>query len=163
MPVHDRLKYARQKVGLSGGQVKERIGIGESSLSEFENGKREPSLSQLQKLAELYRRSISFFLAEGAIPAEPTVLWRMRPQPNAEEVEARFLRLCEQYHNLEVWCDEHVSLSLPCATGDPKRYGYRNAEELAKQVRRELQLGDRPGQSLLAVLEEVCGVKKLSI
>ena len=159
MPLHDRLRHARLRAGLSGTQVRDRIGIGESSLSEFENGKREPSLSQLQKLADLYRRSVSFFFAEGPIAAEPAVLWRMRPQENAEEIEVRFLRLCEQYHNLEMWCDERASVSLPQAKGDPARFGYGDAEELAKQVRRDLQLGDRPGQCLLAVLEEVCGVK----
>jgi Zn-dependent peptidase ImmA (M78 family) len=139
--------------------VRERTGIGESSLSEFETGKREPSLSQLQKLADLYRRSVSFFLADGPIPAEPAVLWRMRPQEKAEEIEVGFLRLCEQYHNLEMWCNEHAPMTLPQAKGEPSRFGYGDAEELAKRVRRDLQLGDRPGQSLLAVLEEVCGIK----
>ena len=159
MPIHDRLRYARQRAGLSGAQVRDRIGIGESSLSEFENGKREPSLSQLKRLADLYRRSVSFFFAEGPIAAEAAVLWRMRPQENAEEIEVRFLRLCEQYHNLEMWCDEQAPVSLPQAKGDPARFSYNDAEELAKQVRRDLQLGDRPGQCLMAVLEEVCGVK----
>ena len=159
MPIHDRLKYARQRAGLSGTQVKDRVGIGESSLSEFENGKREPSLSQLQKLAEAYRRSVAFFLAEGPLTPEPVVLWRMRPAQDAEQIEVKFLRLCEQYHNLEMWCDDRASVSLPQAKGNPGRFGYSDAEELAKQIRRELQLGDRPGQSLLAVIEEVCGVK----
>lgn len=159
MPLHDRLKHARQKAALSGAQVENRTGIGPSSLSDFENGKREPSLSQLQKLADLYRRSVSFFLAEGPIAAEPAVLWRMRPQENAAEIEARFLRLCEQYHNLEMWCDERAAVSLPPASGNPSRFSYPQAEELAKRVLRELPLGNWPGRCLLAVLEEVCGVK----
>jgi len=128
-------------------------------LSEFENGKREPSLSQLQQLAEIYRRSISFFLDDGPVVPEPTVLWRVRPGRGAEQVEVQFLRLCEQYHNLEMWCDERASICLPQATGNAARYGCIEAEELAKRVRRELQLGDRPGLCLLAILEEVCGAK----
>jgi Zn-dependent peptidase ImmA (M78 family) len=107
----------------------------------------------------LYRRSVSFFISEGPIVADPVVLWRMKPEENAEEIEVRFLRLCEQYHNLEVWCGERASVSLPQAKGELGRFGYADAEELAKQVRRDLQLGDRPGQCLLAVLEEACGVK----
>jgi Zn-dependent peptidase ImmA (M78 family) len=67
--------------------------------------------------------------------------------------------LCEQYHNLEIWCNEQAPTSLPEAKGDPTRYGYLEAEELAKRVRQELQLGDRPGLCLLAILEEVRGVK----
>jgi Zn-dependent peptidase ImmA (M78 family)/transcriptional regulator with XRE-family HTH domain len=159
MSINDRLRYARQRAGLSGAQVRERAGIGESSLSEFENGKREPSLSQLQKLAEAYRRSVAFFLAEGPLTPEPAVLWRMRPAQDAEQIELKFLRLCEQYHNLEMWCNERAPICLPPAAGDPARYGYAQAEELAKRVRQELQLGDRPGLCLMAILEEVCGVK----
>jgi len=157
--IHERLGFARKRSGLSQAQVKERTGIGESSLSDFENGKREPSLSQLHKLAEVYQRSIGFFLAEGPVLGEPAVLWRMRPECNAEQIEARFLRLCEQYHNLEVWCNEPAPVRLPPATGDAARFDYRQAEELAKCVRRELELGDRPGLSLAATLEEVCGIK----
>jgi XRE family transcriptional regulator, fatty acid utilization regulator len=159
MPIHDRLKYARQRAGLTGTQVRERADIGESSLSDFENGKREPSLSQLQKLAGVYRRSVAFFLADGPVAPEPAVLWRMRPSKDAEEIEVRFLRLCEQYHNLEVWCDEHIPSCLPRATGDASLFDFRRTKVLAKEVRDHLQLGDRPGQSLLRVLEEVCAVK----
>ncbi len=159
MAIHDRIKYARQRANLSLAQVRERTGIGESSLSEFENGKREPSLSQLRKLADACKRSVAFFLTEGPLEVQPTVLWRERPEKNAAEIEVQFLRLCEQYHNLEIWCDESAPISLPCATGDPATYSYAQAEELAKRVRCELQLGDRPGLSLLATLEEVCGVK----
>jgi Zn-dependent peptidase ImmA (M78 family) len=141
------------------GQVEERTGIGESSLSEYENGKREPRLSQLQALAEAYRRSIAFFLVEGDIPRE-IVLWRKQPDPAvAADIETQFLKLCEQYHNLEVWCADRRPCVLPAAQGDASSFGYREAEELAYRVQGELRLGDRPGGSLFPVLEEVCGVK----
>ena len=140
------------------GQVEERSKIGKSSLSDFENRKREPSLSQLQALAATYRRSVSFFLAKGEIPQE-TVLWREKPVTGCQETEAVFLRLCEQYHNLEVWTNEEMPICLPRASGSPTSFNYMQAESLAKKVRDELNLGDRPGLSLLSVLEEVCGVK----
>lgn len=158
MALSDRLKYARERAGLTGPQVKQRAAIGISSLSDFENGKRQPSLSQLQALATAYRRSISFLLADGPIPEE-AVLWRERPHDKPEQIEARFLRLCEQYHNLEVWADEASSIRLPTAKRESQPFAYADAEELAKDVRHELRLGDRPGLGLLLVLEEVCGVK----
>lgn len=158
MSVGERLRYARQQSGLTGAQVKERTAIGESSLSDFENGKREPSLSQLHALATAYRRSILFFLSDAPIDAE-VVLWRQRPPAGAEDVESRFLRLCEQYHNLEVWCGERTLARLPSLSADVATFHYRDATRLAKQVRDQMQLGDRPGQTLLRVLEEVCGVK----
>ena len=45
-----------------------------------------------------------------------------------------FLRLCEQYHNLEIWCNEHATVTLPQAKGEASRFGYGDAEELAKRV-----------------------------
>ena len=158
MNIPERLRYARRRAGLTGRQVSERTGIGASSLSGFEKARREPSLAQLQKLASAYRRSLSFFLEEGPIPQEQ-VLWREKPETEAADVEARFLRLSEQYHNLEVWTNAEVPVCLPQARGQAERYGYRDTEALAKQVRDNLELGDRPGLSLLPVLEEVCGVK----
>lgn len=158
MSIGDRLQYARQRAALTGPQVSESTGIGTSSLSDFENGKRSPSVSQLQKLAEVYRRSVGFFLEEGPLPRE-VVLWREHPAEEAPSVEMQFLKLCGQYHRLEMWCGEVIPSRLPTETVSAANYNYLHAASLAKQVRDQLELGDRPGLSLLTVLEEVCGVK----
>lgn len=159
MPVDERLKFARESLGLTLKQVEAATGIGPSSLSEYESGKRAPRVSQLKTLADFYRRSIAFFLTEGEIPRE-ILLWRQRPaDAAAAEIQGRFLGLCEQYHNLEVWCADRQPCRLPKAEGNAHSFRYRDAERLARQVRQALELGDRPGQSLLWVLEEVCGVK----
>jgi Zn-dependent peptidase ImmA (M78 family) len=71
----------------------------------------------------------------------------------------QFLKLCQQYHRLEMWCGEVIPPCLPEGSGNAACYTYVDAEALAKQVRDQLELGDRPGLSLLTVLEEVCGVK----
>ena len=157
MGLAEKLKYARERANLTGPQVQEKTGIGASSVSEFENDKREPKLSQLQTLATLYRRSISFFLAEGPVPRE-VVLWRKKPDDSAD-IEARFLRLCEQYRNLELWCDEPVDGFLPEAKLRAAEFTYADAADLARHVRRELALGDQPAHELLRVLEDACGVK----
>ena len=158
MSIGDRLQYARQRAALTGPQVSESTGIGTSSLSDFENDKRSPSVSQLQKLAEVNRRSVWFFLEEGPLPRE-VILWRKRPEEEAPSVEMQFLKLCQQYHRLEMWCGEVNPPCLPEGAGNAVSYTYVDAEALAKQVRDQLELGDRPGLSLLTVLEEVCGVK----
>ena len=135
MPVEHRLKFARDCLGLTLKQVEEATGIGPSSLSEYESGKRAPRVSQLQTLANLYRRSISFFLAEGEIPRE-ILLWRQRPaDASAAEIQSQFLRLCEQYHNLEVWCEDRQPCRMPKVEGTASTFGYRDAECLARQVR----------------------------
>lgn len=159
MPIGERLRYARERAGMTLRQVEERTNIGESSLSEFENGKREPRLSLLQALAEAYRRSLDFFLSDEPLPRE-VLLWREQPpSPLCEEIEGEFLRLCEQYHNLETWLDERRVTRLPKADGDAATYSYTDAEGLAHQTRKALSLGDRPAQNLLTTLEEECGVK----
>jgi Zn-dependent peptidase ImmA (M78 family)/DNA-binding XRE family transcriptional regulator len=159
MSLPERLKHARHKAGMTLRDVENRTGIGQSSLSEYEAGKRAPRLVQLQALAEVYRRSIAFFLAQGE-PAPEVVLWRERPEADiAPEIEAKFLRLCEQYHNLEVWCAQRQPCELPTPSGNAADLDYRDAEKLAYEVAAKLKLGDRPGRSLPPVLEEVCGVK----
>jgi len=158
MSVADRLRHARERTGLTGSQVRERTEIGESSLSDFENAKREPSLSQLRRLARVYRRPLSFFLSDDLIPEPAMVMWRERPEEFGE-IEARFIQWCEQYHNLEIWTGEKAHFDLPAVTCSYDEFQYREAEDLARQVGRYLALGERPGRTLLTVLEEVCGVK----
>ncbi len=154
-----RLKAARERAGLSQGEVCRRIALGESTLSEFENDRRAPSLVQLDALARTYCRSVGSFLSD-AEPPTKTVLWRKRPSEGAEELEAKFLRLVEQYANLERWSGEVAGCRIPDAAPKlPDAYGTGDAEELARLVRRDLGLGDRPALSLLRVLEEDCGAR----
>ena len=158
MNIGEKLSYARERARLTGVQVRERTGIGESSLSEFENGKREPNLSQLRTLAKAYSRSVAFFITEDPIPGE-LVLWREKPSIGSENIELKFLRLCEQYHNLEVWTGDKITVRLPEPDTDIDRFGYPQAEELAKSFRREFPIGNYPAHALLSVLEEICGFK----
>lgn len=152
----EKLKYARDRIGLKGHQVGAETGIGTSSISDFETGKRVPSLAQLTKLARVYNRSTSFFIDDSPIPRE-TVLWRERPTGDAQRIETNLLRLADQYRKLELFCNDSTFGNLP----KPSRRveDYYDAELLASQVRNELNLGERPGGELLRVLEESCCVK----
>ncbi len=158
MTLHHKLKYARKRANFTLATVSERAQIGQSSISEFENDKREPSVSQLVKLANVYQRPVEFFMSDSPIPRE-VVLWREKPTEAPEEVETRFLKLCRQYANLEKWSGEKIQADLPSAKGVPASFEYGDAEALAKKVRDRLRLGDAPGQVLIRVLEETCGVK----
>jgi Zn-dependent peptidase ImmA (M78 family)/transcriptional regulator with XRE-family HTH domain len=159
MEIAHKLKEARNRLALTLEIVSERSGIGTSAISNFENSIREPKLVQLQKLAKIYQRSVGFFLDDNTSPIE-CVLWRERPEsPNAEELQAKLINLAEKFHSLEILCEEHSPYELPTATGTAETFSYPKAESLAFQVRKELGLGDRPGQTLLRVLEEVCNIK----
>ena len=159
MDIGNRLKYAREMAGLTLETVAEKTRIGVSSLSDYENGKREPKIRLLQELGKVYMRSLSFFLSEDSFPRE-LILWRKKPEtPVAEEVEGKFRRLCEQYHNLEMWCNDTKPYRIYREVGSAEIYGYGDAEHLASEIRKQLQLGERPAMSLLQVLEEVCHIK----
>jgi Zn-dependent peptidase ImmA (M78 family)/DNA-binding XRE family transcriptional regulator len=152
-----KLRLAREKAGLSQAEACRRSEVGESSLSEFENGRRDPSLSQLDALARTYSRSVASLLSDEPEPAT-TVLWRERPSSGAEEVEAKFLRLSEQYANLERWSGDVAGSRLPSPAASSSM-AWNAAEEMARAVRMLLGLGDRPALALLRVLEEDYGVK----
>jgi Zn-dependent peptidase ImmA (M78 family) len=159
MALSDRLKLARSSLNLTLQNVEERTGIGVSTLSEFENGRREPRLVQLKQLADAYLRSLVFFLEDGPVVPQ-VVLWRKKPEsPRAEEVQARLVKHADQYHHVEVLCEAQEPCEIPFHTGPAERFGYPQAEKLALQFRQLLGLGERPGQSLLRVLEEVCKIK----
>lgn len=161
MHIGHRLRTARSSLGLTLDKVANETDIGQSSLSEFENDKREPRFSQLSRLAELYRRPVEFFLREDT-PVEDTMLWRDAPKTKrqAKETEARFRQLCEQYRSLEIILDEVRETRLPTPrVCNAKDFDFAEAAAFAKKVQREFCLDDVPISSLTKKLEEVYYVK----
>lgn len=159
MELSEKLKAIRSNLKLTLEAASERSRIGVSTLSDFENGKREPRLGQLKQLAEAYRCSLSHLLDEEPQQAE-CVLWRHRPEsPNAEDLQAKLVDLAEKYHTLEALCDEHAATDLPAVSESADQFTYSVAGRLAREIRGLLGLGDRPGQTLLRVVEEVCKIK----
>lgn len=160
MNIGQKLKSARSKVNLTIAEVATQTGIGESSLSEIENGKREPKISQLNQLSRVYRHSIAFFLdEENEEETAQRVLWRLRPEEQAVLLEREFLKLCEQYRLLEEWNDDFIEPMLPYVGPTRHALNFADVAQLAQSVGRELNLGDRPAFVLLRVLEEDCGIK----
>lgn len=160
MDIGARLRIARDAVGYKLDKASQESGIGISSLSEFENGKREPKFSQLSRLAEIYKRPIDFFLTDKPL-AEPIMLGRDGPG-NPEErkqTKAEFRQLCQQYRRLEVLLGEVHNVELPQLNRSAAEFDYRQAGQLAEKVQREFQLGDIPSASLKQILEERYYVK----
>ena len=154
----DQLRLARNQLGLTLEQVKGQTGLGTSSLSEFETGTRDPSLRQLQLLSHAYQRPLSFFLSDPEPAPREAVLWRDKPEPTVSaRLGRQFLELCRQFHLVERWCGEVSEPDLPVEASRPRCY--QDAEALADRVRKRLGLGERPGVSLLRVLEEVARAK----
>jgi XRE family transcriptional regulator, fatty acid utilization regulator len=158
--IGERLKAARNDRGWTLEALSGHTGIAVSSLSDFENGRREPRLSHLETLAKAYGTTVSWFFETEASKSD-VVLWRDRPDAEGEAaaVEGQFLKLCRWYRNLEEWCDERLACHLPDVTGNPDRMGWADVHRLANDVRHMLDLGRRPASSLLNVLEDSCGIR----
>ena len=71
----DRLRIAREYVGLKQEEVAQHLNIPRSALSNIEAGQRKVEALELSRLAKLYQRPLSWFtgddaIAEGEYPAE---------------------------------------------------------------------------------------------
>lgn len=73
-----RLREGREYVGLKQEEVARHLGIPRTAVSEIENGKRDVKVPELQKLARLYQRPVSWFTGEreAEIPADIAFLDR---------------------------------------------------------------------------------------
>ncbi len=58
----ENLKYIRKNNNLTLKQLSEKLDIAESTLSMYENGKREPDFQTLNKLADFFGVTIDFLL-----------------------------------------------------------------------------------------------------
>ena len=161
MNIGERLRKAREAIGYTQPVAAGKSGIGVSSISEFETGKRAPSFSQLSSLAEVYKKEIDFFLSD-TVPVEAMPLWRDPPTIDEErkETEAKFRRLCTQYHRLELCTGQIRKANLPKPdTIELESFDYIQAGKLAEKVQRGLLPGDVPSSSLKQILEEQFYVK----
>ncbi|MDP1560526.1 MAG: XRE family transcriptional regulator [Pirellulaceae bacterium] len=159
MTIGTRLKWAREAAGLTQRQLSVETEIGVSTISEFESDTRGPSALQMVQLAAALQRSVDFFHQPGAPTAE-VVLWRQRPtDAPVERIQVQLLQLAEQFHRLEQLCGNPEPPQLEFASGDATTFSLRKAEGLAHEFRNRYALGERPGQVLLRVLEDVIGVK----
>ena len=159
MNIGTRLKIARKAIGYTLEKASSVSGIGQSSLSDFENDKREPKFSQLSKLADVYRRTVEFFLTDEPF-VEEVMLWRDKPDDDQRtKIEAEFRKLCEQYRRLEVLTDEIKETKLPQIDVSRDEFDYRQASKLAECFQRDFILGDIPSASLKQILEENFFVK----
>jgi Zn-dependent peptidase ImmA (M78 family)/transcriptional regulator with XRE-family HTH domain len=160
MQIGQRIKIAREAIGYTLERASSESGIGLSSLSEFENNKREPKFSHLSKLSDVYKKSIEFFLTDSLL-AEPIMLWRDAPENSVDmkKTEAEFYQLCQQYHRLEVLCGEVGYSGLPVSRVKREEFDYKHAGGLATEFQKEYILGEIPSASLKQILEERFCVK----
>lgn len=158
----DRLKTAREKVGLSIGEAAKRLGFSSyQTLSKIEVGEREVKAAELNLFAKTYFCTISYLLDESPPKQDLVLLWRKTPDAGAQrEIEARILQVCEQYQLLEKLLNlkgnkdtKFLDITIDSISTN------NDIDTLANDTRRLLELGSRPAFSLKNILEQTHGVK----
>lgn len=82
----DRIKAAREEAKLSQLQVGVSLGVSDKTISGYESGRISPPIDKLQKLADLFKKPITFFL--GTDPKDYKISSRLR----AVEIMLRDIR-----------------------------------------------------------------------
>lgn len=60
----DMLKYLRNREGLSQAELADRLGLGKSTVSMYEVGKREPDFETLESIADFFNVDMNFLLGK---------------------------------------------------------------------------------------------------
>lgn len=159
----ERLKQARLEAGMSQEAVAEVLKLPRPTISQIEAGKRGVDSLELVKLAKLYGKPLSFFLEEGPEKAEEesAVVMCFRAEMLTKKDKAiinEFAEMCRNYTWLERMLGYERRLSLPIrlhrARPRSKGEAIREAEQLAIEVRKLLDLGDDPICNVIDLLEQ---------
>lgn len=159
----ERLKEARESVGLTIRKAAEKIGFSNyQTLSSIEAGTREVKASEIIKFSQIYYCSIDFLMGvDTGESQESHLLWRRAPADDIRKrVEKRVHYLAEQCS----WLQEtlKVDSSSRFQSFDIEREDIATnykVDELARRARKVLDLGRCPALSLKDALEQQVGVK----
>ncbi len=88
----ERLKAARTYLGVSQDKVAAYLGVGRSAISEIESGKRNVTAVELQRLAKLYQKSVSWFTDDVVEGVPPDVEYLARTASDLSENDRTELR-----------------------------------------------------------------------
>lgn len=143
-----RLRVARESRGLTQGVAAAEIGLRSSAISLMESGKRQVSTLELTRLAELYGRSVEWFVNPKA-SAEDPVFALFRAAPDLGNGEARkqvgyCIRLFSTGASLADMLGRAATSALPCyELPEPSSTGLaiEQGQYVADQERRRLGLG----------------------
>lgn len=158
-----KLQSARQALNLTIQEVSSRLGFDSYQiLSNIEKAERPVRAHELAKLAKIYCKDIRYFLIEEEDLVQPLVVWRDKTDnPQVKVLENRFLQYCTNYYNLEQKSSSTITSLFQEPTIDISSFSYPQAEEIAFEYWKNLQLGSRPALTLRNILEEKLSIKIL--
>ncbi len=142
--IGNAVRTLRKRFGWDQRKLAEKAGFGHfQTVSEIERAKRSLKASEVVRLSHVFHISTNDLL-EGNVPRPGQfVLWREPDKsPERAETEARFLERCRRFAFLEDISGDAGGPSLPQYPMDLSAASYEDAENLADEVRKTLQLGE---------------------
>jgi Zn-dependent peptidase ImmA (M78 family)/DNA-binding XRE family transcriptional regulator len=149
-----QLVLARESIALDRQEVATRLGINIEELINWENGRSEPSIEQLWRLAKLYCRSTDYFLSPNPGPPDQLSFRLLQRRSikdlglEVRKVLIQFDELCRAEKELE------TLLEMPRKIGFKRLTEERDPEDLAQRERERLGLGQRPIKDLRSQLTQ---------
>jgi len=158
-----RLREARELASVSQEEASRHLGVPRTSVTQIESGNRAISTLELSRLADLYRRPVTWFLEQAADNEEDLLVALHRIAPGldqAPEVKAevdRCVRICAEGVSLEILLGREERFGPPAyrepaprSTGEAVAQG----ERIANQERRRLELGSSRVPDLTELLAD---------
>ena len=158
-----RLRTARERCGMSQQAVADALELPRTAVTNMEGGSRSVSTLELTKLADLYRCSVTVFLAadkEAEAEDLSVVLHRALPEmEHAPEIETAVRRLLDLYCEgavLRRMLDQSIEPAIPNYATQMRNVGdaLRQGEAVAQEERRRLGLGNAPVRGIAEVISD---------
>jgi len=148
-----QLQKARNLLQLAPEEVAPEVNITRQDILDWEEERSQPTLKQLEELAELYGREIDYFLKETPAPPEK-IEFRGKPGQSLKELSketkivlARFDELCRTALEFENLLNKKREVKLP------RFQESAHPKTVAQSLRRKFDAGDKPLPNLRERLE----------
>ncbi len=139
-----KIRRSREDLGLTQDTLAKGVELSSEFISLLELGKRKPSLETLTKIADYFKKDISYFLQEKETAFD--ILLKGEGVDNESRKELKkFKRYCEEY----MWLEELASRRIELAP----LYSSISPERLAYEERRRLGLGEEPIRDIFSLLD----------
>jgi len=159
--IGERLKRARESLGLTQEAVAAKLEIGRPRYSDIENGKRDVPLKDLYRFAEFYGRPIDYFIKETLLTDSGFKVLFRKTEGDEEvaRVVTEFENLCEKMCELENISGVTVRPPVNQDYQFERNREWYWGKHYADIERKQLDLGQAPLRNLSQILEEKRGLK----
>jgi Zn-dependent peptidase ImmA (M78 family)/DNA-binding XRE family transcriptional regulator len=160
--VGERLRIARETAALTQASAALAIEVARTTIVAIEQGQRRIRMSELQRLARLYRTSVNALLRREAVHVDLAPRFRKLPRSSETDAQAA-VRLLSDLARAEVELENLLGVTRP-RNYPPERPLLRGdvraqAEQDAGELRQRLGLGMSPVPDIVTLLELELGVR----